>query len=149
MHYQSLGHTTRLRSHFLSSLILAGLLFNSPNIMAELSMEVVSAMDKAQDCRKIRMMLTYQQCMQQTNGELRAAIEAKSSQKLASYHSAKKLKIMDKINAKIESNQLMCEREQPHFGDSPTGQRRLPYCIYENMLETLINIDRNINTYLR
>ena len=125
------------------------LLLNSPLSIAALSMDVVDAMDEVNACQTIRLRHTYEQCMQQTNGKISAAIQRKSSQVLSKYPSSKKQKILDNIQSKINSNKLKCESEQPHFGDSPTGQRRLPYCIYENMLETLINVERNIKSFLK
>jgi len=115
---------------------------------AALSSDVVNAMDGVNACQTITLRQTYEHCMQDTNGRIRAAIQSKSSQILSKYPSSKRQKIFDKIESSIESNKIKCEREQPYFGDSPTGQRRLPYCIYENMLEILINVERNIKVFL-
>jgi len=120
----------------------------SPLSRAALSSEVVDAMDEVNACQTITLRQTYANCMRDTNGRIRAAIQRKSSQILSKYPSSKRQKILDKIESNIKSSKLKCEREQPHFGDSPTGQRRLPYCIYENMLETLINVERNIKIFL-
>ncbi len=129
-------------------IISIALLLTSPISSAALSSNVFNAMDEVNACQTIALRQTYEDCMRDTNGKIRAAIQRKSSQILSKYPSSKKQKIVAKIESNIEKSKLKCEREQPLYGDSPTGQRRLPYCIYENMLETLINVERNIKIFL-
>jgi len=143
MLYQTFSRAIRFTSLAFSLWVIGTLSIDARS----LSDDVVKAMDQANACRTMSMLENYQQCFHETSAKLKVAIKSSSSISLHRYPLSKRRKISENIQTKIELNNKNCEKEQPFYGDSPTGTRRLSYCIYENMLEILINVERNINIY--
>jgi len=143
MQYQTFARVTR----FAILLFFLSVLAASPVYARSLSDDVVKAMDQANACRTMSALESYQDCFQETAANLMLAIKSSSSISLHRFPLSKRRTINENIQKKIKSNNKHCEQEQPYYGDSPTGQRRLPYCVYENMLEILINVERNISIY--
>lgn len=121
----------------------------SPISQAYLSQEVNQAMDKANTCNQAQQIEIYSECMQLNNERIKKSILSKSENQIQSFSRSKKQKVIQNINNKIQSNTKLCKNEKKRYGDSMTGQRRYPYCLYENMLELLINVERNIDIYSR
>ncbi len=143
MQYPTFNHTKGLAS-------LIFFLFVFISSLAEgrsLSDDVVKAMDQANACRTMNILNRYERCFQETNERLESAIKSSSLISMHRFSVSKKRKIMDNIQTRIASNNKKCRGEGKFYGDSHTGQRRLPYCIYENMLEILITVERNISLY--
>ena len=113
------------------------------------SPEVSQAMNQAKICDKIIQNHVYTECMVNNNKELENAIIKASEQKMASYSSTKKKKIKANLDKKTKSAAKQCMNEQVKFGDSMNGERRHTYCLYENLIELLINVERNIDIYAR
>ncbi len=116
---------------------------------AFLSNEANRAMDEANACGQAQQNHIYSECMGKNNENMKKAILNKSLQHSQNFSANKKQKLLQNIHSKIESNKQLCANEKTRFGDSMTGDRRYAYCLYENMLELLINVDRNIETYAR
>lgn len=119
----------------------------SPTSQAYLSYEVNQAMDKANTCKQAQQSHIYSECMRLNNEWLKKTVFSKSEYRMQSFASSKKQKVLKNINIKIQSNTQHCKDEKTRYGDSMTGERRFPYCQYENMLELLINVERNIDIY--
>lgn len=85
--------------------------------------------------------------MQQNNEFIRRSIISSSEVKLEKLSANKKDRVKANISKRINSNIKQCLNERGRFKDSTQGDKRHQYCIYENMLELLINIDRDINRF--
>jgi len=119
----------------------------SPVSQAYLSHEVSQAMDNTNACRQAQQNHIYTECMRLSNESLKKTLFSKSEQQMQSFVNSKKQKVMKNIKNRIQLNTKRCNDEKAQFGDSMTGERRYPYCLYENMLEILINVERNIDIY--
>jgi hypothetical protein len=122
------------------------LLLSTPS-RAFLSDDVYRAMDEANACGQAHQNYIYSECMQINYEKLKKNILNKSQQQLQNYGTSKKQKLLQNINNKIKSNHKLCTNEKARLDDSMNGERRYPYCLYENMLEVLINVERNIEIY--
>jgi len=109
---------------------------------ANFSQEVVRAMDAAKDCNQASQNHIYLECMLINNQRLTKAILKISEQKIQKLPMKKQKAINDNINRKLKSIDRQCLNEQAMFGDSMNGERRHPYCLYENKLELLINVQQ-------
>ena len=125
------------------------LLMLSTTNHAFLSHEVSQAMDNANACNQAQQSYVYSQCMQENNEQIKKNLLSKSQQQIQNFSSSKKRKVQQNIENKVKSNTKHCKIEKEKYGDSMTGERRYPYCLYENMLELLINVERNIDIYSR
>lgn len=114
---------------------------------AFLSPQVNQAMDNANICRQSQQNFVYDECMRQNNQQIKKNIQNNHKQQSINFSTSQQLKLKQNINKKLESNQRLCEEEKKRFEGSMAGERRYYYCIYENLLETLINVDRNIEIY--
>ena len=130
-------------------LIVLVALFLAPASQAYLSEDVTQAMDEANICNQVSQNYIYTECMQRNNNQIRKAILKKSQQRTKRFRASKKQVIVQNINKKMKSNLKQCLNEKTMFGDSMTGERRHAYCIYENILELLINVERNLEIYAR
>jgi len=125
------------------------LILSSFDVNAFFSPEISRAMDQAKNCDRIIQNHVYAECMTNNNKELKDAIAKTSKQKMASYVASKQKKIITNLDKKAKSAAKQCMNEQAKFGDSMNGERRHTYCLYENLLELLINVERNIDIYAR
>lgn len=91
----------------------------------------------------------YTECMQDNNERIKQTALSKSQQQIQNYPTSKRQTIIKNINAKIKTNSKHCSYERDKFVDNIAGTRRYQYCLYENMLELLINVERNIEIYTR
>ena len=122
-------------------------MFFSANCFAYLSDEVNKAMDQANFCQKANQELVFIECMRRNNEFIRTTIKHKSKEATSRLSSKKKKKINQGIEHTIKSKIEICMNEQSQFSSHSGSDRRQEYCLYENMLEVLINIDRNIETF--
>jgi len=131
------------------ALITFVLLTLAQNCLASLSAEVNRAMDEANTCQQVGQNHIYSQCMNNNNQRLRDTIMLKTKTQSASFGPSKQKRIKQNVDKKIKQSIKQCLDENAKFGDSMSGNRRHPYCLYENMLELLINVERNIEIYAR
>ena len=129
-------------------LLFIGLIL-SPSSHAFLSYDVNQAMDNANACSQARQIHIYSECMRENNEQIKKKLLSESQQQIRNFGSSKKKKVQQNIDNRIKSNTKLCKDEKTRFGDSMTGERRYPLCLYENMLELLINVERNIEIYSR
>jgi len=118
-------------------------------VNAFFSPEINRAMDRAKACEKIIQNYVYAECMTYNNKELKDAINNTSKRKMAIFSPSKQKKIKTNLDKTTKSATKRCLNEQAKFGDSMNGERRHTYCLYENLLELLINVERNIDIYAR
>lgn len=104
-------------------------------------------MKRANNCKQAGQNQAYSECMQANSKQIRKIIQQESSRQMATLSNGKKQTIRKNINKKIKSFTEQCLIENGQFNGSMSGERRHPYCIYENMLELLINVQRNIDIY--
>jgi len=114
---------------------------------ANLSEEVVQSMQRANDCNLTNQNYVYTECMLINNQKITKSILRISQQKIKDYSANKKQTTIKNIDAKIIWINRHCLNEQTKFGDSMNGERRHPYCVYENRLELLINVQQRIHIY--
>ncbi len=129
-------------------LFFIALIVSTPS-RAFLSNEVNQAMDNANLCGQAQQSHIYSECMRLNNERLKKTLLSKSEHQMRNFANVKKQKILKNIHHKIQSNTKLCKDEKTRFGDSMNGERRYPYCLYENMLELLINVEKNIDLYSR
>jgi len=132
-----------------SSILILFVIVISTPCQANFSEDVMYAMDGSNNCNKADQNHVYSECMLLNNQRLKDAILRISQQQLKKYDAKKKQSITENINRKIKSINRNCLNEQAMFGDSMNGERRHPYCIYENSLELLINIEQRIDIYAK
>jgi Flp pilus assembly protein TadG len=125
-------------------LISYGFSFSS---WAYLSSDVTKAMDQANLCRQATQELVFVECMRRNNTFIQQAIKRKSQSATAKFSSRTQKKVSAGIEKSIQSKVKTCMQEQTRFSNQSAGNRRHEYCLYENMLEVLINIDRNIERF--
>jgi len=113
-----------------------------------MSDEVIRAMDEANQCKRSTQSLVFIECMQLNNEFIRKSIISKSRQSTDQLPLSKREKINNNISKKIKSNIRRCMNEKVRISDSAQSDRRHEYCLYENMLEILINIDRDVQIYV-
>jgi len=111
--------------------------------------QIRSAMGEASLCQKIRSSGIYAECMSINNDKIAKAIKTESQLKTQNFSKAKKKRTLIKINKAVKANLKHCLDEQSLSGNSIDGQRRHSYCVYENMLERLINVSNHIENYSR
>jgi chromatin segregation and condensation protein Rec8/ScpA/Scc1 (kleisin family) len=108
-------------------------------------------MIQAQDCRNIQQSEIYTDCMQQVNNKLKKSIAMSKQTKLQKYRSKKASNLSKNIDQQIKNNLKKCMNEQTQLSSTDNmnniNEKRHLYCIYENMLELLINIEGNIRVY--
>ena len=104
-------------------------------------------MDAAKDCNQASQNHIYLECMLINNQQLTKAILKISEQKVQKFPMKKQKATKENINRKLKSIDSNCLNEQTMFGDSMNGERRHPYCLYENKLELLINIQQRIDIF--
>ncbi len=106
-------------------------------------------MDEANACGQAHQNDIYSECMQINYEKLKKNILNKIQQQTQNNDSGKKQEQLKNIENKIKLNQKRCANEKSRSGDNMNGERRYAYCLYENMLEVLINVERNIQIYAR
>ncbi|MEP1742835.1 MAG: hypothetical protein ABJI60_19060 [Kangiellaceae bacterium] len=119
----------------------------STSSAAFISDEVSKAMDQANFCQKATQELVFIECMRRNNEFIRTTIKQKSKTATNGLSSHKKKKINQGIEHSIKSKIEICMNEQSRLSSHSGSDRRQEYCLYENMLEVLINIDRNIEIF--
>lgn len=149
MKFHSQGNNMSVLSSLAIHLPLACLfsLFLVKPSHAFLSAEVMQAMDKANYCNINRQNDLYSECMKSNYEQIKKVVFEKVQQQTKNHKTNKKRVIMQNIDKKIKLNSKICLNENNLYGDSMNGERRHPYCLYENMLEILINVERNIEFY--
>ncbi len=108
---------------------------------------VSKAMAQANFCQKATQELVFIECMRRNNEYIRTTIKQKSKNATSRFSSVKKKKINQGIEHSIKSKIEICMNEQSRLSSHSGSNRRQEYCLYENMLEVLINIDRNIEIF--
>ncbi len=118
---------------------------------AELSDNVNNTMIKAQDCRSINKDKIYINCMLEVNTSIKKLIKMSKNKQLGRFTGKKANEIshyIERKSQKILQRCLSAQAKRTSAENRKTaGERRHLYCIYENMLELLINIEGNIELY--
>ena len=127
--------------------LTSSIFFSTPSL-AFMSDEVIRAMDEANLCKRSSQGLVFIECMQLNNEFIRKSIISKSRQSTDKLPLSKREKINHNISKKIKSNIRRCMNEKVRINDSDQSDQRHEYCLYENMLEILINIDRDVQIYV-
>ncbi len=114
---------------------------------AYFSTAVSQAMSQVKHCYRSQFEAQYSDCVLAINDQLKAVIFSTSVKKSQSLSPKKQKLIQKKIRQKIKSNANQCfisQSNQEQFSGNNRSQMR---CLYENMLELLINVERNIQIF--
>ena len=136
------------RSLFLTFFLISSCALSFPSI-AGLSNDVIKSMDEANTCKKIAIHYVYMECMQQNNKRIVRFIKTKSSQVSSKMKNSRKQALLSNLTKKMDFDYANCGREKTMFNDVTRGEKRFEYCVYENRLETLINLNKRPEVYLQ
>lgn len=114
---------------------------------AALPDSVNRAMSQANLCKQSQQGPVYISCMQDNNSQIRKDLISLRDKKAASFGYSKKQKIKQNVDAQINKKLKQCLNEKSRYQDLNQANKRHQYCIYENMVEILITLDRNIKLY--
>lgn len=135
-------------SHFCCrSLLSAGIILTSLPSFGALSGEVMRAMDEANSCKKATQSKVIIYCMQQNNEFLQKSIVSSAELAIKKLPYSKQRSTRENITQKVKSNLKQCMNEASRIKNRGTAEQRHEYCVYENMLELLININNNLQIY--
>ncbi len=131
----------------LTALLFGGMF--SLSCAAFMSADVIKAMDQANFCKRANQTLVFVECMRRNNEFIRASIKKNTQTAIAKFNPYKRKKLEQGVTQSIHEKIDTCMKEQTRFSGNSGNDRRQEYCLYENMLEVLINIDKNIEIYAR
>ncbi len=119
----------------------------SNTAQAALPDSVNRAMSQASLCKQSQQGPVYTSCMQDNSAQIRKDLISLRDKKLQPFGYSKKQKIKQNVDAEINKKLKLCLNEKARYQDLNQANKRHQYCIYENMVEILLTLDRNIKLY--
>jgi len=138
-----------MRVKNLSFSLLFSCLFLPLTVQAFFSPSVNRAMDEAKICNKVTSNHGYIECMNKNNQALKRSIDNTTTTKTADYSPSKQKRVKQYVKKQNQSITKNCLNEKSKLGNGITSDRRHIYCVYENLLELQINLERNIELYAK
>lgn len=125
-------------------------LFSHPS-QAELPESIIRVMFQAQECQSIVQNDVYFSCMLEVNNRIKKSIQISKQRQLKGLNTKNGDRLSKNIKQKIQHNLKTCQFEQSRLiaikSKKDDSEKRQAYCLYENMLELLINIERGMPIY--
>ncbi len=105
-------------------------------------------MDAANECKTILDPTTHVQCMLKNNANIKRKTQFEVNRQLEKLVLSQKKKYQAKLKEKFEIHQKSCWKEKNSVVEGPYSEKRQVYCLYENGLELLITIQKNVDLLL-